>query len=151
MQLLHRFVLRAAVQESLHRYQFFYTAFQYLSFNGIDGDYAEFGCHGGRTFSMAYHQIRRHRLSARLWAYDSFQGLPPQASGRDEHPVWRAGNMHTPLEESIDFDAAADDLGITEGETYPMDIFHAERHTVESNFRVETTIDLSCIENVAVK
>ncbi len=33
-----------------------------------------------------------------------------------------------------------DSLGLTLGETYPMDIFHAERHTNESNFRIETTI-----------
>jgi fibro-slime domain-containing protein len=35
---------------------------------------------------------------------------------------------------------ALDDLGLTEGETYTMDIFHAERHTSASNFRIETTI-----------
>jgi fibro-slime domain-containing protein len=61
------------------------------------------------------------------------------------------GGLHTPLEESIDFDAEAGRLGITRGQTYPMDIFHAERHTVQSNFRIETTIDLSCIENIDVQ
>ena len=60
------------------------------------------------------------------------------------------GGLHAPLEESVDFDAAADRLGIEIGKTYPMDIFHAERHTVQSNFRIETTIDLSCIQNVDV-
>jgi len=60
------------------------------------------------------------------------------------------GGLHSRLEESIDFDADRDRLGITVGETYPMDIFHAERHTTESNFRIETTIDLSCIANVSV-
>ncbi|MBC8071568.1 MAG: hypothetical protein IAG13_24795 [Deltaproteobacteria bacterium] len=34
-----------------------------------------------------------------------------------------------------------DTLGLTVGETYAMDIFHAERHTNESNFRIETTIE----------
>ncbi len=60
------------------------------------------------------------------------------------------GGLHSRLEESIDFDANADRLGITVGETYPMDIFHAERHTEESNFRIETTIDLTCIDNISV-
>ena len=32
-------------------------------------------------------------------------------------------------------------LGIQIGNMYPMDIFHAERHTDASNFHVETTID----------
>ena len=33
-----------------------------------------------------------------------------------------------------------DDLGLTPGVVYPLDVFHAERHTVESNFRIDTTI-----------
>jgi len=60
------------------------------------------------------------------------------------------GGLHPQLEETIDFDASAARLGIEVGGTYPMDIFHAERHTTQSNFRIETTIDLSCVENVAV-
>jgi fibro-slime domain-containing protein len=51
------------------------------------------------------------------------------------------GGLHVAVEGTIDFDALADQLGIRVGETYEMDIFHAERHTVESNFRIETSID----------
>jgi fibro-slime domain-containing protein len=50
------------------------------------------------------------------------------------------GGLHQPRMGSIDFDAMADELGIEIGKEYPMDIFHAERHTVESNFRIETSI-----------
>ena len=46
------------------------------------------------------------------------------------------GGLHSAVEDSIEMDS----LGLTLGETYPMDIFHAERHTNESNFRIETTI-----------
>ncbi len=46
------------------------------------------------------------------------------------------GGLHPALEGSI----AMDTLGLTLGETYPMDIFHAERHTDQSNFRIVTTI-----------
>ena len=60
------------------------------------------------------------------------------------------GGVHGPEEATIELDAEAERLGIQAGMTYPMDIFHAERHTVESNFRIQTTIDLSCIENVPV-
>ena len=60
------------------------------------------------------------------------------------------GGVHRPLEESIDFDAQAAELGIEIGNTYAMDIFHAERHTSESNFRIETTIDLTCVTNIPV-
>ena len=61
------------------------------------------------------------------------------------------GGLPTRLEETADFDASAARLGIEIGKTYPMDIFHAERHTTQSNFRIETTIDLTCIQNVPVE
>ncbi len=41
---------------------------------------------------------------------------------------------------TIDFDAQAADLGIRAGGAYSMDIFHAERHTDDSNFQIETNI-----------
>lgn len=47
------------------------------------------------------------------------------------------GGLHSALEGS----AVMDNLGLTPGQTYPMDIFHAERHTNESNFRIVTTIE----------
>ncbi len=50
------------------------------------------------------------------------------------------GGVHGPLEASIDMDAVADDLGIAVGQTYPLDFFFAERHTSQSNFRIETSI-----------
>jgi fibro-slime domain-containing protein len=51
------------------------------------------------------------------------------------------GGLHPPLTGTVDLDARAAELGITIGNTYPMDIFHAERHTAASNFHIETTID----------
>ncbi len=47
------------------------------------------------------------------------------------------GGLHPALEASVDMDT----MGLSVGETYAMDIFHAERHTDESNFRIVTTID----------
>ena len=51
------------------------------------------------------------------------------------------GGVHGPMEATIDMDAMAGQLGITVGQTYPLDFFFAERHTSESNFRIETSID----------
>jgi hypothetical protein len=90
-------VLRYGVQERLARQLFFYNAFRALSFNGINGDYAEFGSWGGRTFAMAYREAKRFSHPAMLWAFDSFQGLP--VGGEKEHPLWQAGAMSTPLPE----------------------------------------------------
>lgn len=58
------------------------------------------------------------------------------------------GGLHGPLSASIDFDAQAAALGITPDNSYNMDIFHAERHTSDSNYRVETSI--GCFETVDV-
>ena len=58
------------------------------------------------------------------------------------------GGLHSPLTATLDFDAQAADLGIAPGNTYNMDIFHAERHTSASNFRIETNI--SCFTKVVV-
>lgn len=50
------------------------------------------------------------------------------------------GGVHAALEEIVDLDDQADALGITPGNVYPLDFFHAERHTSQSNFRVETNL-----------
>lgn len=51
------------------------------------------------------------------------------------------GGVHGAQTASIDFDAQAAALGIATNTVYPLDVFHAERHTVASNFRIETSID----------
>ena len=50
------------------------------------------------------------------------------------------GSMHSSEPGEIKFDDQAANLGIVVGRAYPMDIFHAERHTSASNFGVETNI-----------
>jgi fibro-slime domain-containing protein len=46
------------------------------------------------------------------------------------------GGVHGVAMGSVDLD----DLGLDLGNLYDLDVFHAERHTVESNFRIDTTI-----------
>jgi fibro-slime domain-containing protein len=48
------------------------------------------------------------------------------------------GGQHHASEGHINLDK----LGLTEGETYPFHIFYAERHKVESNFKMRTSMDL---------
>ncbi|HKO52655.1 MAG TPA: fibro-slime domain-containing protein [Polyangiaceae bacterium] len=50
------------------------------------------------------------------------------------------GSMHGPEEGTIDFDAQAASLNIAVGNYYAMDVFHAERHTSGSNFKITTNI-----------
>ena len=51
------------------------------------------------------------------------------------------GGVHGPETGALDFDASAAVLGIQKGNRYAFDVFHAERHTTESHFRMVTTID----------
>lgn len=52
------------------------------------------------------------------------------------------GGVHVAESATIDFNA----LGLTAGATYALDVFHAERHTDQSHFRMVTTIDCLVIE-----
>lgn len=54
------------------------------------------------------------------------------------------GGTHQPLTGTIDLDAQAATLGITPGNTYQLDLFHAERQSPSSSFHVSTNI--ACFE-----
>lgn len=58
------------------------------------------------------------------------------------------GGIHPASSGSIDLDANAAAFGLTLGESYPIDFFHAERRVTQSNFRIETTIE--CLESPPV-
>jgi fibro-slime domain-containing protein len=48
------------------------------------------------------------------------------------------GGLHPQATGMISLDAAAATLGLTKGKVYPMELFHAERHSTQSHFRVDT-------------
>lgn len=50
------------------------------------------------------------------------------------------GGVHAEESMTIELDQLAEELGLEPGRNYPLDLFHAERHTVRSNFRVDTTL-----------
>ncbi len=52
------------------------------------------------------------------------------------------GGVHGQKTDSVNLDAEAASLGLEPGGTYKLDFFFAERHTTESNFRIETTMQL---------
>jgi hypothetical protein len=89
--------------ERMDRQVFFYRAFCLLWKNRISGDYAEFGCNGAMTFCLAYAHARKfsHADQPRHWAFDSFQGLPPQKDARDRHPEWTEGWLKTTEDEFV--------------------------------------------------
>lgn len=51
------------------------------------------------------------------------------------------GGVHGSMTGEVILDAEAGKLGLTKGVVYPLDFFFAERHTVDSHFRIDTTLD----------
>jgi fibro-slime domain-containing protein len=56
------------------------------------------------------------------------------------------GGVHVAQDGTVDFDARAAELGLTIGNTYSLAVFHAERHTDQSHFKMVTSIDCFLIE-----
>lgn len=54
--------------------------------------------------------------------------------------VINLGGVHEQQTEQVNLDSRAAELGMTPGNVYPLDLFFAERHTVESHIRIDTTI-----------
>ena len=50
------------------------------------------------------------------------------------------GGVHGAETASVNLDTSAASLGIVKCSSYAIDFFQAERHTTQSNFRIETTI-----------
>jgi hypothetical protein len=76
-----------------HLDDFFWKCYFMLRMNRVHGDYLEFGCGSNvRSFRLAYKYMKLEYSAPRLFAFDSFEGLPaPQ--GVDSHPQWAKGNM----------------------------------------------------------
>lgn len=55
------------------------------------------------------------------------------------------GGVHGVEEKVVYLDDIADELGIEPGNTYSFDLFFAERHLTESNFKFQTTFELQCL------
>jgi len=53
------------------------------------------------------------------------------------------GGLHSRAEQTIDLDRLS---WLEDGKTYTLKIFHAERRTTQSNFRVETTLRLRAVQ-----
>jgi hypothetical protein len=87
--------------EKLYREEFFTKAMRFLSFNKVKGDYLEFGCFGGITFELAHKYRHLHELNMRLYAFDSFRGLP-KPKGIDIHDQWREGDFSINMQDFIE-------------------------------------------------
>jgi fibro-slime domain-containing protein len=58
------------------------------------------------------------------------------------HLALDLGGLHSALTDSIALDDQAAALGIEKGKVYPLELFHAERHSSGSHFRIDSTLSL---------
>jgi fibro-slime domain-containing protein len=58
----------------------------------------------------------------------------------NNHLAVDLGGLHPKASSSVSLDASAQQLGITKGQVYDLALFHAERHTPESTFRIDTNL-----------
>lgn len=56
------------------------------------------------------------------------------------HLVIDLGGTHTSLEAEVKLDEVAEEIGIEPNNEYSLHLFFAERHTLQSNFTIETSI-----------
>jgi fibro-slime domain-containing protein len=61
------------------------------------------------------------------------------------------GGLHPPQSDTLNLDAKAAELGIVPGNEYPLDFFHAERHSTGSNFKVQSSLTFTNCDPIIPK
>jgi fibro-slime domain-containing protein len=121
-----------------------YSTFDSKAFFPIDGQ--GFGTTAGQQhnyhFTTEIHVTFKYELGQKF----TFRGDDDLWIFVNDKLALDVGGQHQALFGEIDFDMQATALGLTAGNSYSMDIFHAERQTSESNFRIQTNI--KCFEPV---
>lgn len=113
------------------------TSFQSNAFFPLDG--AGFGSAGsGHNFHFTTEIHTRFRYDGGE-VFD-FTGDDDVWIFINERLVVDLGGVHGARDARLDVDAVAADVGIELGKVYAFDMFHAERHTSESNFRADTNL-----------
>jgi len=96
------------------------TAMQDHNFSFTTELHTRFRYRGGETFSFAGDDD--------VWVYINAQLAVD------------LGGIHATRSQEVDLDAQAEKLGLTVGEIYALDLFQAERHTTESDIRIDTDL-----------
>jgi len=110
-----------------------------------------FPADGAGWNSLAYaNDFKQHNFGFTTELHTKFQyngGETFRFSGDDDLWVFingklamDLGGLHPPAANTINLDSAAGTLGIAKGNVYTLELFHAERHTTASNFRVDSTL-----------
>jgi fibro-slime domain-containing protein len=114
-----------------------YTSQAFYPLDGLAGSFGN----QGQTHNYAFTTEIHTSFTYKGGEIFSFQGDDDVFTYVDNKLVIDLGGVHTVQSATIDFDKYADILGLVKGQTYNMDIFHAERHTTQSNFKMQTKFD----------
>ena len=99
-----------------------FRAFQLVMNNQVPGDYAEFGVLRGRGIIDAHRLARKFKLDMRIWAFDSFRGLP-EVAGIDADGPFHTGEFACSRDE---FDRNLRRYRIDPGEIRVVEGFYEE-------------------------
>ncbi|MEM1107919.1 MAG: fibro-slime domain-containing protein [Planctomycetota bacterium] len=105
---------------------------------------------GYHNYYFTYELETLFTYTPRYWREDPSQDLVFKFVGDDD--VWvfinnqlvvDLGGIHGQVAGSVNLDDEADRLGLVPGRAYELKLFFAERHVTQSNFRIETTLQIS--------
>jgi fibro-slime domain-containing protein len=113
------------------------TTFRSTSFFPLDNAAGSFG-NAGRGHNFHFTTELHTKFKYRGGETFAFEGDDDLWVFVNKKLALDLGGLHPQVNGMIDMDAQAAALGITKGNVYDLELFHAERHTNQSNFRVDT-------------
>jgi O-methyltransferase len=136
--------MHSAEREMLDRYDFMAKAFNAISVNGIGGDYLEFGVAHGKTMWAAWSASRALGLNPRLWAFDSFEGLPDPTFEIDvQHPSWQGGKYAVSQQR---FRNNLRSMGVSEEDVTVIPGFFSDSLAVENRSQLPTSVAMAYVD-----
>jgi fibro-slime domain-containing protein len=117
-----------------------HTSFGSDNFFPLDGDPEGFGNTPGQPHDFHFTYELHTQFLYQGGEVFNFRGDDDVWAFLNGVRVVDLGGIHEAEAATVNIDAEASRLGIRKGETYEFAFFFAERHTSESNFKLETTL-----------